>query len=43
MKCTLKPSDEPVDAIEETLKTFADACTWIDQNVDPKIKGGIKM
>jgi putative transposase len=43
VECKLKPSNEQAGAIEETLKTFADACTWVNQNVDPKVKGGIKM
>jgi len=43
VRCKLKPSETHVVAIEETLKTFADACTWINQNVDPKIRGKIRI
>jgi len=43
IRCKLKPSDEQAEAIKETLKVFADACTWINLNVDPKIKSGVRM
>jgi len=43
VRCKLKPSEKHVEAIEETLKAFADACTWINQNVDPKIRGKIRI
>jgi putative transposase len=43
VRCKLKPSDEQIEAIEDTLKVFANACTWINQNIDPKIKSGVRM
>ncbi len=43
VRCKLNPSDRQINGIEDTLKAFADACAWINQNVDPKVKGGIKM
>lgn len=43
VRCKLKPSDKQAKAVEETLNAFADACTWINQNVDPKIKGKIRI
>jgi putative transposase len=43
VRCKLKPSDEQAGDIDNTLKAFADACTWINQNVDPKIKGKIRI
>jgi len=43
VRCKLKPSEKHVGAIEETLEIFADACTWINQNVDPKIRGKIRI
>ncbi|MDF0590367.1 RNA-guided endonuclease InsQ/TnpB family protein [Candidatus Methanocrinis natronophilus] len=43
VRCKLAPTDTQAKSIEETLVFFADACTWINQNVDPKVKGGIKM
>lgn len=43
VRCKLKPSDEQIEAIENTLKAFAEACTWINQNTDPKIRGKIRI
>jgi len=43
IRCKLKPSDIQAKAIGDTLIAFADACTWINQNVDPKIKGKIRI
>ncbi len=43
VRCKLSPSDTQARSIEETLVVFANSCTWINQNVDPKVKGGIKM
>jgi len=43
VRCKLKPSDIQAKAIGDTLIAFSDACTWINQNVDPKIKGKIRI
>jgi len=43
VRCKLKPSDIQAKSIGDTLIAFAGACTWINQNVDPKIKGKIRI
>ena len=43
VRCKLKPTNNQLEAIDITLKTFANACNWINQNVDPSINSGIRM
>ncbi len=50
VRCKLSPSDIQAKSIGDTLIAFADACTWINQNVDPRtqnqkeaIKIGVKI
>lgn len=35
--CKLQPTPEQVSQIEETLKTFADACNYANETVSPKV------
>jgi putative transposase len=43
IKCKLTPTAEQVLGIESTLKAFADACNWINQNTAPKIKNNVVL
>jgi putative transposase len=43
VRCKLKPTAMQAEAIKETLKSFANACTWVNNNVDPNIKSGVRM
>lgn len=43
VRCELKPTAMQAEAIKETLKSFANACTWVNNNVDPNIKSGVRM
>jgi putative transposase len=43
IKCKLKPTPEQSLIIDETLKAFADACTWIHINTDPKICNNVVL
>jgi len=37
VNCKMAPTQEQMSEIEDTLKAFADACIWINSNVDARI------
>jgi IS605 OrfB family transposase len=41
--CKLDPKDSQVKEIEDTLKAFANACNWINKNVDQRIRNSVVM
>jgi len=42
-ECKLAPTSEQIVEIEDTLKVFADACIWINNNVDAGIRGRVRI
>ncbi|MGV8117212.1 hypothetical protein [Methanothrix soehngenii] len=36
VQCKLSPTDSQAEEMEDTLKAFADACNWINQNTPAK-------
>lgn len=43
INCKLSPTDSQVDEIDDTLKAFADACNWINQNVPLSVKNSVRI
>ena len=43
INCKLDPTKDQAAEIEDTLKAFADACNWINQNTSPKIKNHVRL
>lgn len=43
ISCKLKPNHEQVAKIQATLQAFADACNYINQNVDPKLTNNVRI
>lgn len=43
VNCKLSPTDSQAEEIEDTLKAFADACNWINKNVDPRLKNSVAI
>lgn len=43
VSCKLQPTPEQVAKIEATLKGFADACSYINQVVDPKMTNSVRI
>lgn len=41
--CKMAPTQEQISEIEDTLKAFADACSWINGNVDSRIRSKITI
>jgi putative transposase len=39
--CKLDPTQDQAEELDDTLKAFADACNWINKNVDPKLKNSV--
>jgi len=37
VRCKLSPTDSQAEEMEDTLKAFADACNWINQNTPAKL------
>lgn len=43
VSCKLQPTPKQVAKIEATLKTFADACNYINQRVEPKLTNNVRI
>ena len=43
VQCKLSPTDSQAEEIDETLKAFADACNWINQNVPAKLRNKVRI
>jgi putative transposase len=41
VKCKMSQTDAQAAEIEDTLKAFADACNWINENVDPRLRNSV--
>jgi len=39
--CKLAPTSEQISEMEDTLKAFADACNWINQNVPENLRNSV--
>ena len=43
INCKLNPTKDQAEEVEATLKAFADACNWINQNTPPKIRNHVRL
>lgn len=43
VSCKLNPSQAQAAEIEDTLKAFADACNWINQNPPAKLRNNVRI
>ena len=43
VQCKLSPTYSQAEEIEDTLKAFADACNWIDQNTPAKLTNKVRI
>jgi len=43
INCKMAPTQEQVSEIEATLIAFADACTWINDSVDARIRNRVTI
>jgi len=43
VNCKLSTTDSQAEEIEDTLKAFADACNWINQNTPPKVRNHVRI
>jgi hypothetical protein len=43
IQCKLCPTDSQAEEIEDTLKAFADACNWINQNTPVKLRNKVRI
>ena len=43
VNCKLSPTDPQAEEIDDTLKAFADACNWINEHVDPRLKNSVAI
>lgn len=43
VQCKLNPTDPQAAEIEDTLKAFADACNWINQNTPAKLSNKVRI
>lgn len=41
VRCKLNPTDSQAEEIEDTLKAFAGACNWINQNTPAKLRNKV--
>lgn len=43
VRCKLSPTDSQAEEMEDTLKAFADACNWINQNTPAKLRNKVRI
>ena len=43
VNCKMMPTEAQAAEIDDTLKAFADACNWINQTVQPKIRNKVRI
>ena len=43
INCKMSPTDSQAEEMEDTLKAFADACNWINQNTPLKIRNHVRL
>lgn len=43
MKCKLNPTEAQAIEIDDTLKAFADACNWINQNAPANLRNKVRI
>ena len=43
VQCKLSPTDSQAEEMEDTLKAFADACNWINQNTPAKLRNKVRI